>query len=148
MKLLRIKKAENPIEQAEVVSLERACFAQEAWTDSALQSFLETPIRHAMLLYDDDVAIGYLIVTAFDGEAEIERLGIAPQFRGHRYGRWLLLEMLNHFQIKRCLLEVSAQNIPACRLYESCGFSIFNCRPAYYHNGADAFMMEWKRNNE
>ena len=46
------------------------------------------------------------------------------------------------------MLEVNAHNLAAVKLYEACGFETFSKRTAYYHDGADALMMEWKRKNE
>ena len=37
---------------------------------------------------------------------------------------------------------------PICSFVTSCGFSLFGKRTAYYHDGSDALMMEWKRENE
>jgi len=57
----------------------------------------------------------------------IQNVGVAPRHRGLGLGRALVLRALHGFQsakMKRVFLEVTAENIPAVRLYESLGFRI------------------------
>jgi GNAT superfamily N-acetyltransferase len=60
-----------------------------------------------------------------DGIGSIQNLGILPGWRGRRLGAALLLQALHGFRqagLSRALLEVTAQNEPASRLYRSLGF--------------------------
>ena len=145
MNPLRIEQVAGAEKLRALSVLEAACFPDDAWSEGALDAFLAASIRKAFLLLEEEQAIGYIILTVFDGEAEIERLGIAPEQRGAHKGRRMLNMVL---AAERCLLEVNAHNLAAVKLYEACGFETFSKRTAYYHDGADALMMEWKRKNE
>lgn len=148
MNPLRIEKVIGSEALQTLAELEAECFPAEAWSLEALEAFLAATIRCAYLLVEENVALGYIILTVFDGEAEIERIGIAPAYRGAHRGRWLLEAVRAELNAERCILEVSVNNKPAVRLYAACGFETFSKRTAYYHDGADALMMEWKRKDE
>ena len=128
---LKIKNVdfEGNISYDGLAKLEKACFPDDAWSSSTIEALLRASIRY-----------GFVI--------EIERIGIVPSCRGRHYGRILLEQVFKMLDVRRCVLEVNAQNISAAKMYRSCGFSLFGKRPAYYHDGSDALMMEWKRENE
>lgn len=148
MRILKIEAVCDARGRQRLAALERACFPDEAWTEEALTGFLAASIRFAYLLADAERDVGYVVLNHFAGEVEIERIGIVPQARSRYFGRTFLLEVLASLAVDRCVLEVSAANEAAVRMYRACGFAVFGCRPAYYHDGADALMMEWKRKNE
>ncbi len=74
-------------------------------------------------------------------EAELLRIAVASDLRGHGLGRALLgaceLE-LSRMDILKLLLEVRVSNIAARALYETCGWKQDGRRKAYYKNGEDA----------
>jgi GNAT superfamily N-acetyltransferase len=60
-----------------------------------------------------------------DGVGSIQNLGILPGWRGRGLGEALLLQALHGFRrvgLRRALLEVTAQNDAAIRLYRRLGF--------------------------
>jgi mycothiol synthase len=60
-----------------------------------------------------------------EGVGSIQNLGILPGWRGRNLGEALLLQALHGFRqlgLRRALLEVTAQNEPALRLYHRLGF--------------------------
>jgi GNAT superfamily N-acetyltransferase len=60
-----------------------------------------------------------------DGVGSIQNIGILPSWRGRGLGEALLLQALCGFRqagLRRALLEVTAQNDPAIRLYRRLGF--------------------------
>ena len=64
---------------------------------------------------------------ASDVMGAIQNLGVVPQFRHLGLGRALLLKALHGFRdcgFRRAMLEVTAENEPAVRLYEAVGFKI------------------------
>ncbi len=63
-----------------------------------------------------------------DGAGAIQNLGVAPHHRGQGLGAQLLLQALDGFRaegLRRAVLEVTAQNAGAVRLYEKLGFRKF-----------------------
>ncbi len=145
---LKIKSVEENISYDILANLEKACFPDDAWSLETIEALLCASIRYGFVIEKDDRPIGYVLLTCFDGEAEIERIGIVPSCRGLHYGRILLEQVLKMLEVQRCVLEVNAQNISAIKMYQAFGFALFGKRPAYYHDGSDALMMEWKRENE
>ena len=60
------------------------------------------------------------------GYGAIQNLGIAPEYRGQGLGEILLRRALAGFQeagLRKVLLEVTAENLTAIRLYERLGFA-------------------------
>lgn len=145
---MKISECINAVQREKLAELEKACFAEEAWSLESIGDLLQASIRQGFLLQDNDQAIGYVILTCFDHEAEIERIGIAPSHRQKGLGKYLLLNVLDFLEIERCFLDVSVVNSGAIKLYESCAFQVIGKRSAYYRNGADALLMEWKRKDE
>lgn len=59
------------------------------------------------------------------GLGAIQNLGVLPVYRGRGLGRALLLQAMHGFRsagLTRCMLEVTAENEGAIRLYRSLGF--------------------------
>jgi [ribosomal protein S18]-alanine N-acetyltransferase len=86
------------------------------------------------------------LITASDvGEAELESIVIAPQWRGLGLGASLLSELTHRASAqgaRRLDLEVRASNSPAIRLYQRAGFREIGRRPGYYHDPEeDAVLM-------
>jgi GNAT superfamily N-acetyltransferase len=66
------------------------------------------------------------------GLGAIQNLGVMPLHRGRGLGKALMVQALHGFRragLGRALLEVTAQNDPAVRLYRSLGF---RCRKTVY----------------
>src|SRR5262245_2383644 len=66
------------------------------------------------------------------GVGAIQNLGVVPSFRGRGLGRALLLQALHGFSragLGKAILEVTAQNEAAVRLYRRVGF---RCRKTVY----------------
>ena len=96
--------------------------------------------------------IGYLIlelalpldVTPHLNWSRISSVAVHPSARKLGVGRALVEAALAHLklaEIKSCLLEVEALNIPAIRLYESLGFRMVKFLPKWYEDGSDAYRM-------
>jgi GNAT superfamily N-acetyltransferase len=66
------------------------------------------------------------------GTGAIQNLGVLPAHRGRGLGEALLLQALHGFRragLRQAMLEVTAQNDPAVRLYRRVGF---RCRKTLY----------------
>lgn len=145
MKRLKIEEVVSEDQLSALAVLENVCFKDEAWSEERLKAFLAAPIRHAALVFNDQGLVAYVIYNSFDGEAEIERIGVSPVHQNAHLGRTALSQLLAEQGIKRCTLEVSTSNIAAYRAYQASGFQTIGRRHAYYHDGSDALIMEWKR---
>jgi ribosomal protein S18 acetylase RimI-like enzyme len=105
-----------------------------------MQSISENPsfLPDATLLiangYEEDLFeyVGCIQGMRFSGEVgAVQNIAVLPDYRGRGIGRALLLKALHGFKeygIQRVTLEVTADNIPATKLYTRIGFKTFNVR--------------------
>ena len=122
-----------------LVELERVCLP-DPWSRGALAAILREA-RYLVLICEGG---GYLIGWSAAGEAEIERVGVAPPFRGRGWGRALVECALAEFGARRvqsAFLEVRETNAAARALYRGRGFAESGRRRAYYDDGEDAILM-------
>ncbi|MHA1732212.1 MAG: GNAT family N-acetyltransferase [Promethearchaeota archaeon] len=75
--------------------------------------------------------------------AHVVNFAIAPQFQGRGHGTYLM-EIVTRAYRKNfdwMKLEVKTTNARAIRLYEKFGFKVATRVEAYYHSGADCYVM-------
>jgi len=80
-------------------------------------------------------------------ECELLTIGVAPAFRQRRFGHDLLTASLGEARargVASYFLDVAEDNLAACRLYCSVGFTQVGRRPNYYRRpgaGVAALVM-------
>jgi ribosomal-protein-alanine N-acetyltransferase len=124
----------GPFDLGVLSALHRACFA-EAWDEAALASLLAMPGALALLATSHEEPLGFVILRAIAGEAEILSIGVRPQARRRGIGRRLLaaaVDVAEAAGAEQLFLEVAADNIQARGLYLGDGFSEVGRRPNYY----------------
>ncbi len=93
-----------------------------------------------------ETLIGYLCGQIIMDEAELDRIAVAPSFRGRGYGRALLDEFISEAAAagaRHIFLEVRQSNQAAAGLYLSSGFRQTGRRKRYYrHPVEDALILE------
>ena len=123
-----------------LAELHAACFA-EAWDAEALAALLAMPGAFALVASggeragDGPSAIGFVMVRAIAGEAEILALGVRPAARRRGLGRRLLTAGSAEAASRgtgRLFLEVAADNWAARALYLGAGFAQIGRRANYY----------------
>ena len=73
-------------------------------------------------------------------EADIIAIGTEKTHQGLGFGKIILQYLIvvtEQHNVAKIALEVAADNIPARRLYDSCGFHISGIRKDYYNRGED-----------
>lgn len=88
-------------------------------------------------------AVGYAVFRHVAGEAELLRVGVAPEERRQGIARALLedgIARLRREGVDECHLEVRINN-PAILLYGALGFERTGLRRRYYQDGTDALVM-------
>lgn len=91
-------------------------------------------------------AVGYAVFHHAVGEAELLRVGVAPEERRQGIARALLddgIARLRRENVEVCHLEVRTNN-PAIHLYQAMGFERTGLRRGYYRDGTDALVMSRK----
>lgn len=103
-----------------------------------------SPSGGLVLAYAGERAVGCAGVRSKGaGIAELKRMYVQPEFRGHRLGKLLLersVSIAKDLGYEKLRLDTLASMTGARKLYESFGFEVI---PAYYANPhADAIYME------
>ncbi len=91
------------------------------------------------------VVRGFVSAWLVAGDAEILDVAVEPGWRRAGLASALIREVLVRFAAEgatRALLEVSAENLAARRLYEALGFSLVGTRARYYSDGSDALLLQ------
>ncbi len=121
------------VAHAEILSaLHGRCFS-EAWSPESMASLFATPGMLGVIATDSasDQPVGFVLMRAIDGEAEILTIGVLPEARGTGIGTFLLGIMLEE-GISTVFLDVAEDNEAALRLYRSSEFEVVGRRAAYY----------------
>jgi ribosomal-protein-alanine N-acetyltransferase len=107
-------------------------------------------IRHNLLyvVEIEGVIAAYALALIQRKDAKLYSLGVKEVYRGQKITLKLLEVILNALQFlgfERTLLEVRIDNYAAIALYKRFGFSIKKQLPAFYKDGCDAYLMEFKQ---
>ncbi len=130
-----------------IMSLERASFRTDAWSDAMMREELASPHGHYVVDEEAGRLVGYAGLRAPRGgrDADIQTIAIAEAARGRGRGRVLLTALLDEAVrrgIREVFLEVRADNPVAQKLYVSEGFAELGRRPRYYQpDDVDAVVM-------
>ncbi|MGY1691185.1 ribosomal protein S18-alanine N-acetyltransferase [Geodermatophilus sp. SYSU D01105] len=130
---------------ATVLELEEELFAPDTWTAAMYRDELSrTDTRYYLVAEDGDRVVGYAGLIAYDDEAHVATIGVAPDRQGEGIGAALLDALLAEADRRSpvVLLEVRADNELAQGLYRRRGFSEIGRRRGYYQpSGTDAVVM-------
>ena len=122
-----------------------------AWQLDFFESCLKSN-EHICLVaeLDKKILLYSIIQTSQIGEVYLLKFAIEKSFRRQGLGKNFLLKLIEQIrngkgQILAMLLHVNTKNVAAIRLYESCGFKVFERIENFYANdNENAFMMERK----
>ena len=106
----------------------------EAWTIDQTRSMLDLPGTAMVAGRVGDEMVGFGLVRAIAGEAELLLLGIVPHARRRGYGARILQRCIAFAAsggAETMFLEVREGN-KAVELYLAAQFEQYNCRPDYY----------------
>ena len=125
-------------------ALEAACFSAPA-DDGTLERMLDRPDCAFLCAAEGDELLGYAWFQTVLDEGYVGSIAVAPTRRRRGVGRALTLAMLERARERGAAfltLEVREGNLPARRLYESCGFQTVAVRKNYYERPReDAVLM-------
>ena len=115
-----------------------------------LQSLLGKPAFYGAVLQAPDMPTtiyAYCLAFITLKQADIIAIGTEKTKQGQGFGHIILqhlIDVTEHHNVSEITLEVAADNIPARRLYDSCGFHVSGIRKDYYYRGenrCDAVIM-------
>ncbi len=116
------------------------------WTDGIFRDCINAAYP-SWLLVQDNIIIGYGVISVAAREAHILNICIDPDVQSHGHGRRLLRTLIRAARAQnaeRVFLEVRPSNPRAIALYFDEGFNEIGRRPRYYpaHTGReDAIVM-------
>jgi ribosomal-protein-alanine N-acetyltransferase len=99
----------------------------------------------ALLSDADNVIHGFAQIRSFAETADLDFIVIVDRARGRGYAAKMLghvIDDLREKSVKKLLLEVGRDNLPALKLYTKLGFTQIAVRKAYYRTGEDALILE------
>lgn len=106
----------------------------EAWTAAQLRSMMSLPGAFLVTGRIANKVVGFGLLRAIAGEAELLLLAVDPAHRGAGHGHRILdrcLMVAERNGAETVFLEVRADN-PAVHLYSKAGFNQYNRRKDYY----------------
>lgn len=126
-----------------VAALERVLFPTDSpWTEQMFWSELAAGHRYLVVRGGGGVIVGYAGLARGPDDAEVQTIGVHPDWQGRGLGRALLRDQLAAAGGRAVHLEVRTDNAAALTLYESEGFVRVGVRRRYYQpSGADAYTM-------
>jgi N6-L-threonylcarbamoyladenine synthase len=132
----------------EIMKLETASFANDAWPEETFKSELAAKHTYYILALEDNLVVGYAGLSKLPGsdQADIQTIAVREDKRGLGIGKKLMDTLsLQAIELgaKEIFLEVRADNSVAQKLYKLFGFKQIGTRRKYYQpDGVDAFIMK------
>ncbi|WP_299167173.1 ribosomal protein S18-alanine N-acetyltransferase [uncultured Arthrobacter sp.] len=128
-----------------VGSLEQKLFPVDAWPlELFFDEFAQVETRQYLIAEADGQLIGYCGVMVLGATADIQTIGVLPEYEGQGIGTAMLTSMLDEARRRgatETLLEVREDNPRARTLYERFGFAHIHTRRGYYRDGVSAYVM-------
>lgn len=107
----------------------------DGWTSAAFEDLLRMPGVVALLAFEHDEPVAFLLTRKAADEAEIITVGTRHAAGGRGIGGQLLMQqlaMLGETGVRQVFLEVAVSNRAALALYAKAGFREAGRRKAYY----------------
>ena len=127
----------------EILDIEKIVFTKP-WTREQLKNDLVLSTNSDNWVYiEDQQVVGYILGCKVMDEFYLNNIAVHSDFQRRHIGRSLIEHVINRLQsqnIQRIYLEVSGENKPAQRLYESMGFQMKGLRRNYYAKGEHEFL--------
>ena len=127
-----------------IVELENELFVDHWNEQQYLYELNENKFSTTLLLYQEDILVGYINFWILFEDADINKVAIRKEYQRHGYGHSLLKEALKIIDNANCLfthLEVRESNVAAINLYEKEKFKKQGEKKHYYDDGEDAYIM-------
>lgn len=115
-----------------VVNIENICFANP-WSRDDLEQQLNLDTSHFAVATVDEKVVGYMGLQVFSGEGYVTNVAVLPEYRRQGIAKMLIEKQMQN-KMSFITLEVRESNLPAIKLYESCGYENVGIRPKFYSN--------------
>ncbi len=117
-------------------------------SDFDLKNKLEERIKldyvEILAFEDKDSIKGFVEIERHFETTDIINIAVSQEFQNNGIATSLLNYVIDNYNQKRIMLEVSVINTNAINFYKANGFNEINRRKKYYENKYDAIIMERK----
>jgi ribosomal-protein-alanine acetyltransferase len=131
----------------QIMQIEKACFANDAWSKSNIKSELLAPHTTYVVAEESNSLIGYAGLSKLPttNSSDIQTIAVSESHRGLGVGRKLmesLLAFAREQKAREVILEVREDKPTPQSLYSSLGFRAIDRRENYYQpDGVAAIVM-------
>lgn len=120
----------------------------DPWSYDTVKAGKDSRFDTWLVLLQDDVVMGYLVLRVIAFEGELLRIALRPECRGRGLAKKLmdqLVEYSKNNSVESLFLEVRNSNETARNLYRSYGFTETSIRKNYYRNPQEDAHVLWLR---
>ena len=120
----------------------------DPWSYDTIKVGKDSRFDTWLVLLQDDVVMGYLVLRVIAFEGELLRIALRPECRGRGLAKKLmdqLVEYSKNNSVESLFLEVRNGNERARNLYRSYGFVETTIRKNYYRNPQEDAVVMWLR---
>ena len=134
-----------------IVSIENSAF-NKPWTKNQFMKDIESELDSENWIYViDKLIVGYIFGWIIQSEFHLNNIAVHPEYLRRSIGKNLIQHIIARVILRNIgviLLEVSAENIPARKCYQSLGFNQMGIRKDYYSKGDDAILYNLELNTD
>ena len=135
----------------DIVSIEKSAF-NKPWTKNQFMNDIQSGLDSENWVYViDELVAGYIFGWIIQGEFHLNNIAVHPEYLRRSIGKNLIQHIIARVILRNVgviLLEVSAENIPARKCYQSLGFNQMGIRKDYYSKGDDAILYNLELNTD
>lgn len=131
----------------ELAEIEAKAFSMP-WSERDFEELLSHPYCYYLVALVDGKPVGCCGYTDSFGEAAIDNVVVAEEYRGEGIARKMLGELIARGEaagISAFTLEVRVSNAAAIHIYEKIGFRSEGIRPGFYEKPTEDAMIMWRR---
>jgi ribosomal-protein-alanine N-acetyltransferase len=138
----------TPRDLGAIEEIERRAYPTP-WSRSMFAGELAKPTSICLgaFLLDDDVLVGYVIISRYVDAWHVMNVATSPDFRRRGIAKALLdrlFELTTGDERRGYTLEVRVSNRSAIKLYEGLGFHARGIRRGYYTDNREDALIMWK----
>ena len=135
----------------DIIFIEKSAFNQP-WTKNQFLNDIQSKLDSENWVYViDELVAGYIFGWIIQGEFHLNNIAVHPEYLQRSIGKNLIQHIIARVILRNIgviLLEVSAENIPARKCYQSLGFNQMGIRKDYYSKGDDAILYNLELNTD
>ena len=127
----------------EIFKIEKMVF-QKPWSKEQLENDIVFSANSENWVYlKNHKVVGYILGWKIKDEYHLNNIAVHTNFQRKHIGQSLIEHIIRYFKnqdVNRIYLEVSCENIPAQKLYNSLNFNQEGMRMDYYNKGDHALL--------